>query len=83
MVNSRGARSVNPGRGRGNLPGQVYSSDNRVVTRSKNATSISTIPLFTDIGNVLCGVCSIVVGNCGIRCDKCSKWYHETTQRKG
>ena len=85
MVNSRGARGgmSGRGRGRGNLPGQVNSSDNRVVTRSNNATSISTIPLSTDVGIVLCGFCSIVVGNDSIGCDKCSKWYHPTTQCTG
>ena len=86
MVNSRGARGVNlgRGRGRGNLPGQVNSSANRVSTRSSNATPVSTVPLSaSNSGNELCGFCSLVVGSDGIGCDQCSNWYHPSTQCTG
>ena len=87
MVGVSRAGRQGRGRGRGNLPGQVIPSGSRVSTRSSRPSNISSTSLLptgaTDIGNELCGVCNIVVGNDGIGCDQCSHWYHPTTQCTG
>ena len=87
MVGASRAGRQGRGRGRGNLPGQVISSDNRISTRSSRTSNIApTIPVPTgssDIGNELCGVCNLIVGNDGIGCDQCSHWYHPSTQCTG
>ena len=66
------------GRGRwrgGNRGGRGQNPPIRRSTRANNQNT-PTIPPSDDCAP--CGMCTLPVGNDGIGCDSCDKWYHPT-----
>ena len=72
---------VGPGRPRGRVRGNQPSrgAGRGRVTRNVTPNSASTV--VSD--DTLCGICSLVVGDDGIGCDRCPHWFHPSTQCTG
>ena len=72
---------VGPGRPRGRVRGNQPSRGAVRGRVTRNVTSNSASTVVSD--DTLCGICSLVVGDDGIGCDRCPHWFHPSTQCTG